>query len=143
MPKWAKALIAPAVIILAVVGVILLDHFELVRISAVTLPDSPEFNKFSADLPTIGLAFLFGVLGAFVRGVSGSGKWLEGLRRLTIGGAVGVIVFFVLKSEVIPQIIYDNLPDEDLEVSYYGMALLAVFGGMYSGELTRWASRKS
>ncbi len=143
MPSWLKALIAPALIVIAVVGVVLLDYFNVVSLSAVSLPQSPEFQKFTADLPAIGLAFLFGMLGAFVRGGAGGAKWFERLRRLSIGGAVGVIVFFVLKSEVIPQIIYDNLPSQDLEVSYYGMALLAVFGGMYSGELTRWAAGRS
>lgn len=143
MSKILKPLIAPALIILAIAAVVLLDYFAIVAFQAPTLPDSPEFRRFSDDLPAIGLAFVFGMLGAFVRGGPAAGKWTERARRLIIGGALGVIVFFILKSEVIPHIIYDNLPAEGLEVSYYGMALLAVFGGMYSAELTRWAAGRS
>lgn len=139
MSKWLKASIGPALVILAVAAIYALAHFGVIDLSTIALPQSPELQQFSADLPAIGLAFLFGMLGAFVRGGSSAGKLSERLRRLAIGGVVGVIVFFILKSEVIPHVIYDNLPPEDLDVSFYGLALLAVFGGMYGSELTRWA----
>ncbi|MCI4663423.1 MAG: hypothetical protein MRY74_01760 [Neomegalonema sp.] len=140
MPAWLKQLFAPLLIILAAAAIAALVYFNIVDLKAISLPSSPEFKKFSNDLPTIALAFIFGVLGAFVR--LGAGGFWERLRQLAIGGAVGVIVFFILKSEVVPQIMYDNLPTKELQVSYYGMALLAVFGGMYSAELSRWAAGK-
>ena len=140
MPAWLKSILAPLAILLAAGGLFALHHFRIVNFGSLSLPNSPEFRKFSADLPTIFLAFLFGMLGAFIRGASSPGPLGAKLRGLTIGGAIGVIVFIVLKSEVVPQIMYSDFPSSGLQVDFYRMALLAVVGGLYSGELTRWAS---
>ena len=135
--------LAPVFIVCAVGGLIAAQYYGVIDVTAFRLPRSPEFDRFSADLPTIGLAFLFGAAGAFVRqavdGVADSDR----MQGLAIGGLVGVIVFFILKSKILPTIMYDNLPGHDLQVSFYGMALLAVFAGMYAVELARWATRRS
>lgn len=143
VPAQLRPLIAPALIVLAIAALAVLHYLKMIDLTKLTLPSSPEFQKFSADLPSIALAFLFGAMGAFVKLSMGGAALSERMRRMVTGGVIGVIVFFVLKSKVVPQIMYDNLPASGLEVSYYGLALLAVFAGMYATELTSWASRRA
>lgn len=137
-----KPMILPALFLILLTVVIVLQQRGIIDLTKFSLPSSPEFRKFAADLPSIALAFLFGSLGAFVKLSLQGGALAERMRRLIAGGVLGVIVFFILKSKVIPQIMYDNLPTERLEVSYYGLALLAVFAGMYATEVSSWASRR-
>lgn len=145
MKKTMSQLGWPALILIALAAVLAADHFGLINLRKFSLrdfwPRSPEFDKFARDLPSIALAFLFGGVGAFVKLSIGGGG--DKMRRIVVGGLFGVIVFFLLKSQVVPQIMYDNLPAKNLEVSYYGLALLAVFGGMYATEFASWATRRA
>ena len=144
MKRSFGALGWPAIFLIALSALVAAQYFGVIDLRRVSLgdfwPKSPEFDKFARDLPSIALAFLFGAGGAFVKISLGAGG--DRMRRLIAGGLVGVIVFFLLKSQVVPQIMYDNLPSKRLEVSYYGLALLAVFGGMYASELANWAARR-
>lgn len=119
----------------------LLQTLGLIDVSSWSLPASPEFDRFAADLPSIGLAFLFGAVGAFVRMSSSDAGTPTRMRRLVTGGAVGVIAFFVLKSEVILHILYEA-PGGGAEVSYYGLALAAVTGGWFASDLAGAAARR-
>ena len=142
MPAWLKTIALPLLFVLIAAGLFALHYFKIVNFNSWSLPNSPEFQKFSADLPTILLAFLFGMLGAFIRAAGGAGAVAAKLATLLIGGAIGIVVFIVLKSQVIPQIMYSDFPSQGLKVDFYRMALLAVIGGVYSNELTRWTARK-
>lgn len=143
-----SGMVWPALILIAAAAVVAAQYFGMIDLTKISLsdfwPSSPEFDKFAQDLPSIALSFLFGAAGAFVKlSMSASpATGAERTRRLTAGGVVGIIVFFLLKSQVIPQIMYDNLPAQDLEVSYYGLALLSVFAGMYATEFANWATRR-
>lgn len=136
-----KNLLTPLAVVLAIAAALTLDYLGIIDLAAWRLPSSPETDRLVSDLPIILVAFLFGALGAFIRAPNGSASWGQRMRRLGIGGAIGVIVFVVLESRVIPLILYQNLPAQGLEISFYGLALLAIFAGMYAAELTGWAQR--
>ena len=143
VPVQLRSMLVPIFVVLAIAALATLHYLKMIDLTQLSLPSSPEFQKFAADLPSIALAFLFGAMGAFVKLSIGGAALSERMRRMIAGGVIGVIVFFILKSKVIPQIMYDNLPSSGLEVSYYGLALLAVFAGMYATELSSWASRRA
>lgn len=96
--------------------------------------------EFIYDLPIMMLAMGFGSLGGFVKllmiEVRSNASARNHTAIVVVGSFVGLLSYFAIESQMLIKLMYQNIPDTPVEVTYKGIALIAALAGFLSVELS-------